>query len=441
MKPVLSLLLLAFFAGSLTADWEHFGLAEHNVYDLVIYEDHLYAATDNGIYSKALSDPDYVWLHIGLEGDRITSLTILDPYVYLAGFSYPDSDHPVMRSQDAGYSWEPYSEGINYELFFQTNSFAHHPANPNTIFATGVSYVIRRDLSAPYWELVAGDWSGMAMGYHFVEIHPEDHNLIWVGGEYASFIPFLLRSYDGGENWTEIILDAIVGGDNACQSLAFDPYDDQVLYVGMEGRIIKSSDGGGSWAVVMTSECDIWGVAVSEYDNRIVYASSHGRSIYEDLLLYISADGGENWYTVNGGFGRRMTYALAYRSLEKWDEIYAGTIGDGVFKFTNSFGEVSTDDVLYPPENLITLCNYPNPFNNRTMIELTIPEEAEVVLSVYSIKGIRVTEFYTGILSAGKFSFAWDGTDSKGNLLPSGIYLILLEQKGVKIAHKMLLLK
>ncbi|MBW6515001.1 MAG: T9SS type A sorting domain-containing protein [Candidatus Cloacimonetes bacterium] len=253
--------------------------------------------------------------------------------------------------------------------------------------------------------------------------------------------PFLLKSYDGGDNWLEFNLATLVGGDNASESIAFDPVDDQTLYVGMEGRVIKSTDGGYNWTVMMESEFDIWGMAVSKHNNQIVYASSHQRYVYEDFLLYISSDSGETWDVVNGGFGKRMTYSLEYRALEGLDELFLGTIGDGVFRYRNEIDEVSTEEEFIIPSKSLQITNYPNPFNYRTTIRFSLPESANVNLSIYSIKGNRIVTLLDDSLQNGDHSIVWDGADKKGNLLPSGIYFPVLETETEKTIGKMLLLK
>ena len=44
-------------------------------------------------------------------------------------------------------------------------------------------------------------------------------------------------------------------------------------------------------------------------------------------------------------------------------------------------------------------------------------------------------------LSAGKHSVVWDGTDEKGNKVPSGVYFYKLSCDGYYVAKKMLLIR
>jgi len=68
---------------------------------------------------------------------------------------------------------------------------------------------------------------------------------VWVGGETAIFAPYIAHSTDKGATWTNTFPN--LAGDNACNSISFDPTDTSVVYAGMEGSVIKSTDGGVTW--------------------------------------------------------------------------------------------------------------------------------------------------------------------------------------------------
>jgi hypothetical protein len=85
--------------------------------------------------------------------------------------------------------------------------------------------------------------------------------------------------------------------------------------------------------------------------------------------------------------------------------------------------------------------NYPNPFNSSTAIEFAIPMEGHVVLSVYDITGRKVRELVSGPLPAGLHTFLWNGLDSSGRTVSSGVYISRLVWNGEKGANRMLLMK
>ncbi|MBN1155932.1 fibronectin type III domain-containing protein, partial [candidate division KSB1 bacterium] len=80
----------------------------------------------------------------------------------------------------------------------------------------------------------------------------------------------------------------------------------------------------------------------------------------------------------------------------------------------------ATDDVkLYQ--------NYPNPFNAGTEIRFQIPEDSYVTLTIYNILGQTVRHLAEGERQASQYVLHWDGRNSEGNLLPSGVYFLRLE--------------
>jgi len=75
------------------------------------------------------------------------------------------------------------------------------------------------------------------------------------------------------------------------------------------------------------------------------------------------------------------------------------TISDmGCYYYDQNSG---IDDLLIPV-NDFQLSNYPNPFNPETNIVFNLPEDSEIVLNIYNIKGEKVKQFISDQLSAGQ---------------------------------------
>jgi hypothetical protein len=72
--------------------------------------------------------------------------------------------------------------------------------------------------------------------------------------------------------------------------------------------------------------------------------------------------------------------------------------------------------------NFKLLNNYPNPFNNQTIISARIDKPSKVTLQIFDILGREVFSTLDEISSAGLFTFRWNGVNSKGEELSSGIY-------------------
>ncbi len=82
------------------------------------------------------------------------------------------------------------------------------------------------------------------------------------------------------------------------------------------------------------------------------------------------------------------------------------------------------------------LRSYPNPFNNSTIIQYSLPEPAQVSIKIYDIIGNEVKELFYGIESYGVYSKMW-----KPETESSGIYFVVLRTNKSVITHKLLYLK
>jgi len=80
--------------------------------------------------------------------------------------------------------------------------------------------------------------------------------------------------------------------------------------------------------------------------------------------------------------------------------------------------------------------NYPNPFNPETTIEYSLAESGPVRLTVYDLSGREVMLLVDGSVGEGSHSVKVDASS-----LSSGIYFYRLEQKGLSLTKKMVLMK
>lgn len=104
--------------------------------------------------------------------------------------------------------------------------------------------------------------------------------------------------------------------------------------------------------------------------------------------------------------------------------------------------EVGVDDANTPvPAKPFLNNNYPNPFNNTTEIEFGIPRQGHVSLTIYDVTGQWITNLVDGALAPGSHILKWNGTDSFGQAVPSGNYLLVMKSGGFTSSKKIVLLK
>jgi len=87
------------------------------------------------------------------------------------------------------------------------------------------------------------------------------------------------------------------------------------------------------------------------------------------------------------------------------------------------------------------LPNYPNPFNPNTTIPIELAQSSRVQISIYNLKGQRVSVLLNEIRAAGHYSLQWDGTDSRGEMVSSGVYFVQLRTSNKTMIRKMTLLR
>ncbi|MCB5267836.1 MAG: T9SS type A sorting domain-containing protein [Candidatus Cloacimonetes bacterium] len=99
------------------------------------------------------------------------------------------------------------------------------------------------------------------------------------------------------------------------------------------------------------------------------------------------------------------------------------------------------DDSATPAASRMLNPNYPNPFNPKTTISFDMPKAANARLDIYNAKGQRVKTLFDGNAAYGRTSLIWNGTDSSGNAVSSGIYFYRLSTENHNETRKMILMK
>lgn len=95
----------------------------------------------------------------------------------------------------------------------------------------------------------------------------------------------------------------------------------------------------------------------------------------------------------------------------------------------------------YTPQVLNIESNYPNPFNPETTIRFSVPSEGMVNVTIYNIKGQRVNQLLNEHVVAGRHAVMWNGMDSSGRTVSSGLYFAKIQQGNKYRIHKMMLMK
>ncbi|MDH4038791.1 MAG: T9SS type A sorting domain-containing protein [Candidatus Krumholzibacteria bacterium] len=89
--------------------------------------------------------------------------------------------------------------------------------------------------------------------------------------------------------------------------------------------------------------------------------------------------------------------------------------------------------------HLQVVANAPNPFGENTVVEFGLPARGRVSIAVYDVAGRRVYARDAGELAAGWHRLPFDGLDSQGHRLASGVYFYRVSVNGETATHKMVI--
>jgi hypothetical protein len=93
------------------------------------------------------------------------------------------------------------------------------------------------------------------------------------------------------------------------------------------------------------------------------------------------------------------------------------------------------------PTSYVLEQNYPNPFNPTTQILFSLPNSERASLTIYNLLGQKVATLFDGLLPQGSHVVSWNGRDSHGLQLPSGVYFYTLKTASFVSSRKMMMLK
>jgi hypothetical protein len=146
------------------------------------------------------------------------------------------------------------------------------------------------------------------------------------------------------------------------------------------------------------------------------------------------------WVDVEGG----TSYSV--RVVESYDgSLYLGGnfLTAGAAVPSHRIARLDPDPTLAPPHVAAGSLrqNHPNPFNPSTMIRFILAEPGEVRLDIYDAAGRRVRTLTDGHWPVGHHEIRWDGRDSDGRAVASGMYLYQLEAGGAAVSRKMVLVR
>ncbi|HEU4389655.1 MAG TPA: hypothetical protein VFV34_17755, partial [Blastocatellia bacterium] len=243
------------------------------------------------------------------------------------------SDGQLFVSKDGTHSWQRLRPGLG-RPGLSIDTIVIDPRNPNILFvgAWAVTQkqqggVFKSEDAGQTWKLL-GDTKGFSV--RSLAMAPSDSQLLIAGT--ANDDPKLnaaFRTTDGGKGWERITPEGDKEIHNI-ESVAIDPQNTDVIYLGTWHLPWKSTDGGKTWKLAgfknngVLDDSDIFGICVNPSNPKLVHLNACSG-------IYRSASAGEKWQKIDGiPFSARRTYALLPHPTDP-NVLFVGT-SEGLYR-------------------------------------------------------------------------------------------------------------
>lgn len=204
---------------------------------------------------------------------------------------------------------------------------------------------------------------------------------------------------------------------------------------GTSNVALASPLGGEEWRIGDTDTIR-WAVSGPAPDSVSVFLSRDGGASYLDTLATgLAGTTRYAWVVTPPETPSARIMIRSYRGLA----VSGYDASDSLFALVVVTGVDETDEG--PPAVNFLAQNYPNPLNPSTRIDFSLRGPGRVSLRIYDAAGRLVRTLIDEPRNAGRYSEDWDGRDSRGRSVASGVYYYRLVSGSFAATRKMVLLR
>jgi hypothetical protein len=230
--------------------------------------------------------------------------------------------------------------------------FILDPNNHNTLLAGGASLWRTTDATngSPSWTAIRSPGGAEYQGSNFlstIAVAPGNSNVIWVG-ENDGTVAMTTNGTAASPTWTTIGTPSSgpFPSYQMCTKILVDPSNSQVVYVAFGGftsnNLWVSTNGGTTWTALNGSgtgtlpQVPIRTIARNPANSQILYLGT-------EVGIFSTSNGGQTWSAVNDGPANTSVYDLEYLNnpISGKPELIAGTHGRGVWMLENGVSVAS----------------------------------------------------------------------------------------------------
>lgn len=332
----------------------------------------------------------------------------------------------LVKSTDGGQTWRTILRGIDgREPRNWSTPVIMAPHDPRVLYY-GTHSVYKTWSGGELWHKISPKLTSTPNGSRLGTITtiapaPSDTAVIYVGLDDGH----VWVTDDGGANWRDISEGLPV---RWVTRLRVDPRDAGTAYITFSGlkwnspqpHVFRTDDMGASWIDISAGlpDAPVNSLILNPADRRVLFVAT-------DVGVYHSIDRGKTWQPTGEGMPVVSVYDFAIDGRNHM--LYAGTHGRSMYRLPiDQITAIRQESPTAQPVSFALAQNYPNPFNDGTRIRFTLSAAVPVTLEIYDIRAMKIATLVEATYSAGEHVVQWDGRDSEGRPVASGIYLYRL---------------
>jgi photosystem II stability/assembly factor-like uncharacterized protein len=305
----------------------------------------LYAGSEPGTLFRS-ADKGLNWISVT---DTLSSCTAnsiaIHPRNENVVYVYDATSDALLKTTSGGVSWSVLSSYTGRG----GNATTIHPRT-GRVCITGASRIYYSDDSGTTWSAASG--SNVTGTLYDMVLHPRNGDTVYAVGNNSADSLVLLRSTNGGASFSNVTTSAVARNTTTGARLGVSPATSNTVYcislgLSTSPYLLKSTDGGGSWAVAVRSSSTglagsmtTTGLGMSNgqgfYDLAIVVSPADASNvIVGTTTTYKSTDGGSNFSPLGGYGGSFPLHPDLQCAVANGSDAYLAT--DGGVNYSTDF--------------------------------------------------------------------------------------------------------
>ncbi len=268
---------------------------------------HLFAGTGgSGIFRSTNKGDLWIPINVGIRSHNVNAIAIRHDGDIFAGIG-----GEIYRSTDNGDSWTPLNAGFDFITVVATNASGHVFIHDNN------RHLFRSTDDGDSWESI---WTDRIV----YTLASDANNRLFAGTDKGVF-----RSFDNGDHWsfstsnvlTDLLVDHLVINSNG------------VLFAA-SSQMFRSNDNGRRWMPINTGLPHQAPVIFLSIDvDGELFVCTHGEPLFGATdSLFRSQDNGDHWTSIKTGLANTEIRAFAINSA---GHLFIGTLGAGILRSTD----------------------------------------------------------------------------------------------------------